>query len=88
MGFTNHKMNEKLFFYERRDIIEQRHTYLRQVRQYRRNGRPIVYLDETLANSNMAPERLELDKEGKGGWRRPSGKRQRPTILHAGCKDG
>ena len=88
MGFRYHKMNEKIFFYERRDIIQQRHKYLRLIRKYRKEGRPIVYLDETWANSSIAPERLWLDEDGRGGWKRSSGKGRRLIILHAGSKRG
>ena len=81
-------MDDKVFFYERRDIIQQRHKYLREIRKYRKEGRPIVYLDKTWANSSIAPERLWLNEEGKGGWKRPSGKGRRLIILHAGSKNG
>ena len=36
MGFKYHKMDDKVFFYERRDIIQQRHKYLREIRKYRK----------------------------------------------------
>ncbi|XP_062511240.1 uncharacterized protein LOC134187137 [Corticium candelabrum] len=88
MGFKFHKMDDILFFHERRDIIQQCHKYLREIRKYRKEVRPIVYLDETWANSSIAPERLWLDEEGKGGWKRPSGKGRRLIILHAGSKNG
>ena len=76
MGFRHTLRDDKLYFYERRDIMEQRHNYLKNIMQYRREDRPIVYLDETWANSHMAPERLWLDEQGRGGWKRPSGKGQ------------
>lgn len=88
MGFKYHKRDDKLFFYERRDIIEQRHSYLRKIREYRKEERPIVYLDETWANSNTAPERLWVDEQGRGGWKKPSGKGKRLSILHAGWEQG
>ncbi|XP_062520191.1 uncharacterized protein LOC134195205 [Corticium candelabrum] len=88
MGFRHTLRDDKLYFYERRDIMEQRHNYLKKIRQYRREDRPIVYLDETWANSHMAPERLWLDEQGRGGWKRPSGKGQRLIILHAGSETG
>ena len=84
LKFRYAKRDDKVFFYERRDIIESRHKYLREIRKYRKEGRPIVFLDETWANAHMAPERVWLDSEGKGGWKRPSGKGQRLIILHAG----
>ena len=67
MGFRHTLRDDKLYFYERRDIMEQRHNYLKKIRQCRREDRPIVYLDETWANSHMAPERLWLDEQGRGG---------------------
>lgn len=51
-------------------------------------GRPQVYLDETWSNSHAAPERIWVDKDGTGGWKRPSGKGQRLIIIHAGTKHG
>ena len=87
MRFQYHKMDNKVFFYERRDIIQQRLKYQREIRKYRKEGRPIVYLDETWANSSIAPEHLWLDEEGKGGWKRPSGKGKRLIILHARYKN-
>ena len=84
LKFRYAKRDDKVFFYERQDIIESRHKYLREIRKYRKEGRPIVFLDETWANAHMAPERVWLDSEGKGGWKRPSGKGQRLIILHAG----
>ena len=62
------------YLYERRDIIECRHKYLRLIRKYRCEGRSIIYLDETWANSHMALERIWIDDTGAGGWKRPSGK--------------
>ena len=84
MGFRYHERNDKTFLYERRDIIEARHKYLRSVRRLRGEGRPIIYLDETWLNAHAAPERIWYDDEGKGGFKRPSGKGQRLIILHAG----
>lgn len=47
-----------------------------------------MFLDETWANANIAPERLWLDEQGRGGWKRPSGKGQQLIILHAGREEG
>lgn len=88
MGFNYHQREDKTFFYEGRDIAEQRHFYLRKIREYWKEQRPIMYLDETWANSNIAPEKLWVDEQGQGGWKRPSGKGQRLIILHAGMEQG
>ena len=84
MGFRFSRRNDNRFLYERRDIIESRHNYLRHVNRLRLEGRPIVYLDETWVNSHMAPEQIWVDQDGRGGWKRPSGKGQRLITLHAG----
>ena len=36
----------------------------------------------------MVPERLWLDEQGRGGWKRPSGKGQHLIILHTGSETG
>ena len=43
-----------------------------------------MYLDESLANAHISPERIWLDESGKGGSKRPSGRGQRLIILNAG----
>ena len=84
MGFKYLKRNDKIYFYERKEIIVQRHKFLRAIKKYRAEERPLIFLDETWANSHIAPERIWIDNDGKGGWKRPSGKGQRLIILHAG----
>ena len=49
---------------------------------------PQVYLDETWINSHAAPERIWVDEDGMGGWKRPSGKGERLIIVHAGTALG
>ena len=88
MGFR-YKTREdgKQYVYEQPRVIQQRHNYLRRMKRNRVDKRPEVFLDETWLNSHAAPERLWVDCDGSGGWRRPSGKGQRLIILHAGhCK--
>ena len=36
IGFKYTKRNDKKYFYERKDIVDQRHRYLREIRKYRR----------------------------------------------------
>ena len=83
MGFKSCRRNDKVYVYEIREIVNQRHKFLRSVKKYRREGPPLVYL-ETWTNAHIAPERILLDESGKGGWKRPSGRGQRLIILHAG----
>ncbi|XP_065831984.1 uncharacterized protein [Oscarella lobularis] len=88
IGFRHCKRNDKVYFYERPEIIRQRHSFLRSIKKYREEGRPLVFLDETWANAHISKERIWLDDSGRGGWKRPSGRGQRLIILHAGSKNG
>ena len=38
--------------------------------------------------THMQPERIWVDSDGKGGWKRPSGKGERLIIIHAGSQAG
>lgn len=63
------------------------------MRKNRREGRPVVYLDETWANAHDGKdcawvERDEVTGGTLGGIRRPPGKGARLIILGAGGKDG
>ena len=42
MGFRCTLRDDKLYFYERRDIMEQRHNYLIQIRQSRREAHSVL----------------------------------------------
>ena len=88
MGFKYTTRNKKTALYEQHRILAARHHYLRQIKKYRDEGRPIVYLDETWLNAHHTLERCRTDYDGKGGLRVPSGKGGRLVILHAGWKEG
>lgn len=94
MGFKYKKVNDKRYIYEQPRIIVHRHEYLRRMRRNRREGRPVVYLDETWANARDGLEKMWLEDDPraiggtKGGLRKPSGKGSRLIILHAGTEDG
>ena len=51
MGFHHKTVSNMRYYYEQPKIIEQRHTYLCRMMQKRADKRPVVYLDETWANS-------------------------------------
>ena len=94
MGFKHKKVNDKRYIYEQPCIIVQRHEYLRRLRRNRREGRPVIYLDETWANTRDSMEKMWVEDDEravggtKGGVRKPSGKGSRLIILHAGCEQG
>ena len=91
MGF---KVNDKRYIYEQPRIIVHRHVYLRHLRRNRREGRPVIYLDETWANARDSIEKMWVEDDTraiggtKGGIRKPSGKGSRLIILHAGSESG
>ena len=64
------------------------------MRVNRREGRPVVYLDETWANARDGKEKMWVGDDPrasggtKGGIRKPSGKGSRLIILHAGGESG
>ena len=60
----------------------------------RREGRPVVYLDETWANARDSVEKMWVEDDPVvsggtiGGVCKPSGKGNRLIILHAGGENG
>ena len=69
MGFKYHKRDTKKTLYEQAHIIAQRHNFLRKIRSYRQEKRPIVYLDETWLNAHHTLEKSWIDYDGRGGLR-------------------
>lgn len=68
---------------ERREIRYLRMAYLREIRKYRQEGRPIVYLDETYLHSSHTTPR-EWTDGSTSGLKAPLSKGQRLIIVHAG----
>ena len=87
MGFKYTKRTGKRQLYERADVIASRAEYLRAVREYRADGRPIVFLDETWCNQHHTVGRAWQDNE-VSPRDAPSGKGKRLIILHAGSRQG
>ena len=89
MGFNYWKQDNRRYYYEQPRIIEQRHTYLRRVMQNRADKRPVIYLDETWANSHDGKDLAWVEDDlvtggTVGGVRCPPGKGTRLIILGAG----
>jgi hypothetical protein len=77
--------NRKLLM-ERTDVTIQRIRYLRAVKKFRDEGRPIVFVDETYIHSSHSVPKCWQDKTT--GLSVPFGKGDRIIILHAGGKNG
>lgn len=91
--------NRKSILIERDDIIRWRRRYLRTIKEYRREGRPIYYLDETWVNEGHVQGKVWVDDTIKNrreafiagvstGLKNPSGKGKRLIILHVGSESG
>lgn len=95
--FTKQKRNS--FLTERSDLVSWRRNYLRSIRQFREEGRPIYYLDETWINVGDCASKVWVDQtvtshrmaflEGLStGAPNPTGKGKRLIIFHIGSEDG
>ena len=63
------------------------------MRSNRRETRPVVYTNETWANSHDGRENTwveydDITSGARGGIRKPTGKGNRLIILHVGGKNG
>ena len=88
MGYSYKKKDNKQFLYEQRSILEQRDTYLQQIRKLRQQNVNLVYTDKTWVNKHHNNDYVWIDSDGKGGWKVPSGKGEKLIVLHAGGVNG
>lgn len=90
LGFRWRKVTQdKSVLIESYRIKKWRHQYIRKIREARRNGIPIVWLDETWFNSGDAECKSWVD--GTDATKRKikiSGKGKRIIIVHAGSDEG
>ena len=71
---------------ERQDIVNWRYKYLRAIRKYRNEERPIIYIDETWIDNNMCFGKCW--QLGKTGAYTKSNAGSRLIVIHAGNRDG
>ena len=71
------------FIVERHDIRSLRVKYIRAIRAYREEGRPIVYADETYIHSSHTTSHASDEVSG-AGLKAPISKGRRLIIVHAG----
>ena len=76
--------NNRKYVIEQPCVIAQRHNFLRKVCKCCREGRPIIYLDETWLNAHHSLTKCWIDNDGTGRLPVKSGKGGRVIILHAG----
>ncbi|KAE9523362.1 hypothetical protein AGLY_016310 [Aphis glycines] len=99
LQFVYVKKSRNSALLERDDLVTWRQNYLSTIKQYRAQGRPIYYLDETWVNAGETHSRTWVDssvtsrrdafKRGlTTGQKEPSGKGKRLIVLHIGSSDG
>jgi len=88
LGFRwkNTENNRKVLI-ESSNIRLLRIEYLRKIKQYRQEGRPIVYTDESYVDSSHSAPKAWTDGTTKG-LKKPISKGQRVVIVHAGSEAG
>ncbi|KAL4112105.1 hypothetical protein QTP88_015953 [Uroleucon formosanum] len=99
MGFKYQQRIRNSAMIERDEIVVWRRNYLEYIKRYRKEGRPIYYMDETWVNAGDCNSRIWVDKTvisrtdafSKGlstGPTNPSGKGKRLIVVHIGNEDG
>ncbi|XP_022183156.1 uncharacterized protein LOC111042762 [Myzus persicae] len=99
MDFVYIKRGRHSALIEKLEIILWRRIYLREIKRYREEGRPIYYLDETWVNAEDVNSKVWFDKtvtsaymassEGLStGAVNPTGKGKRLIVCHIGSQDG
>ncbi|XP_054279076.1 uncharacterized protein LOC128997462 [Macrosteles quadrilineatus] len=88
MGFKwrKTKTNRKLLA-EKSDIRDKRITYLRKIKRFREQNRPIIFLDETYVLSTHVKSQSWSDDSNQG-VRTPVSKGNRLIVIHAGGEKG
>lgn len=88
MGFTwSRTTNNRKILIEKPDIREKRISYLKTLKYYREQGRPIIYLDETYVLSSHVSS-LSWSDGSNNGVHIPISKGERLIIIHAGGEKG
>ncbi|XP_022903101.1 uncharacterized protein [Onthophagus taurus] len=99
INFRYVQRNRKSILIERDDIVRWRLRYLNSIKEFRKEGRPIYYVDETWVNEGHTKEKVWVDNsitnrrdafiQGLStGLKNPSGKGKRLIVLHAGSENG
>lgn len=88
LGFKWRKtQNNRKLLIETNEIREKRISYLRALKRYRSEGRPVIYLDESYILTSHVSSASWSDDSTKG-MRVPISKGQRLIMIHAGSEAG
>lgn len=99
LGFTFTTRKRNMFLSDRDDIILWRRNYLRKIKRFREEGRPIYFQDETWVNEGHTKSKIWVDSHVKSrkdaflnglstGLKNPSGKGKRLILSHFGNENG
>ncbi|XP_054256828.1 uncharacterized protein LOC129000372 [Macrosteles quadrilineatus] len=99
LGFVYERRSRRSMFIERDDLIIWRRKYLRDIRKYRRENKPIYYLDETFLNAGHTvkhawrPSYIKSARhaalEGETtGLKNIPGRGGRLIVVHIGNENG
>ncbi|XP_074032825.1 uncharacterized protein [Leptinotarsa decemlineata] len=99
LNFRWEKSDRKSLLIDREEIICWRRKYLRSIRKFRAEGRPIYYQDGTWVNAGHTLTKIWTDKNISSsrqafmeGWSTgispPSGKGSRLIVSHIGSEKG
>lgn len=88
LGFRWKKsVDNRKILIEKHDIREKRVNFIRAVQQYRKEGRPIVYTDETYVHTTHTKPHSWSDSSNNG-LLTPISKGNYAIIVHAGHENG
>lgn len=99
MDFEYGKRGRNSALLEKNELRVWRRRYLRDIKRYREEGRPIYFLDETWVNAGDVTSRVWKDKSVQSsqqafsqglstGAVNPTGKGKRLIVCHIGSVDG
>ncbi|XP_046420726.1 uncharacterized protein LOC124179902 [Neodiprion fabricii] len=89
LNFTYVSRRHNSILIERDDIILWRRNYLKAIRKFRKEGRPIYYLDETWVNVGDVSSKVKnTSLRGLSISSDPSGKGKRLIVLNVGSSIG
>lgn len=88
LGFKFGSIDKRASVMESRRIVEWRHTYLEKIQLYRREQKPIYYLDETWYDTHDTAKKGWTDKSKHCNVDVPYNKGTRLIILHCGSENG
>ena len=88
MGFKYRKINKKQVLMESHRLRIWRSNYLSEIRKYRSENRPIIYIDETWFDTHDTVGKGWDDSSGNCQTKAPLNKGKRITIIHAGSEKG